>query len=305
MIASKKRFKGIVAVMLSVIMIISVLPVSAVSYSDVVPEMNNVYPYSVAERRGSFWGSGEFIGNSPINMYWHQYTYLNSDASVVDTTRAKYIEFDVWSDVDILNNLMLWISCSTWHESGRAKFEFPKLNKGWNHVVIDLSRVLDYANFNQIVYDRSKILTMFLEGTPMTAESEEFSMNFANWAFTTDVSTDSAMNNIYPYSAFEKEGVVYNWVQQSGVTMNYTDSFYINDGDPISASYAKYFEFDLYANADFNNYVIWLSTTSGDQPARKRYVIESINEGYNHIVIDLSKWSNIYETETENGIYLK
>ena len=296
MYQSKNIIKSMTAVILAVLMIFSIKPVKAVSYSDVIPEMNNIYPYSVAERRGSFWGSGEFIGNSPINMYWHQYTYLNSDASVVDTTRAKYIEFDVWSDADILSELAFWLSCSTWHESGRAKFEFPRLRKGWNHVAIDLSKVIDYANFSSVVYDRSKILSFFLEGTPLTEENIELNLNFANWAFTTDEAVASKMNNVHPFSVFEKKGLVYNWIQASGETTNWQDSFSINNGDAVDATNAEYLEFDLEANIASDELYIWLSTSSGDLPARKLYNTGKINAGYNHIVIRLSQSSNMYET---------
>ena len=292
----KKKSK-ILAVILVAVLVVCSIPVSAASYWDVIPEMNNKYPYVVAKREGSFWGGGDFWGNTKIAMGWHQYAYLNADGSGVNTVDAKYMEFDVWSEADVNNTMGFWLSCNVWTESGRALFTFPKLSKGWNHVVIDLSKVINYANFGAVSYDRSNIKCFFIDGTPSTEENIELNFRFVNWAFTTDEELAPQMSNTHPYSVFEKSGLVYDWKRNAGETMNWRDFFYINGGNPIDTTKAQYLEFDVLSNVDHNDFNLWLSTTSGDMPARKYYPAGNIKKGLNHIVIDLSRYINIYATE--------
>lgn len=292
----KKLSKSALAFVLVAVMLICALPVYASSYIDVPPEMNNTYPTVIAKREGSFWGSGEFIGNQKIAMGWHQYTYLNPDSSVVDTTKAKYMEFDVWSNAEVKNTMNFWLSCNVWNESGRALFTFPKLNKGWNHVVIDLSKVINYANFGAVSYNRANIMCFFLAGTPLTDENVELDFEFANWAFTTDSEGSPKMNNTHPYSVFEKSGLIYDWSRTAGETMNWRDYFYIDGGNNIDISKAQYLEFDLESNVDHNGFYFWISTAGGDMPARKLYEGGNLKKGLNHIVIDLSKHINRYAT---------
>ena len=290
-----KKISKIIAVILSLSIFICSVPVAATSYWDVIPEMNNNFPNVVAKREGSFWGSGDFFGNTKIDMGWHQYTHLNSDGSTVNTTEAKYMEFDVWSEADVNNTMGFWLSCNVWAESGRALFTFPTLKKGWNHVVIDLNRVLNYANFGAVSYDRANIKCFFLDGTPETKENIELNFRFANWAFTTDETLIDKINNTHPYSVFEKAGLVSHWQQAKGEKMDWRDYFYINGGNNIDASKAQYLEFDLIANVAHKEFSIWISTAGGDLPARKLYYCD-VNEGFNHIVINLNNSRSTYQT---------
>lgn len=294
----KKNLSKVLAVILSVTLFVCAIPVGAVDYTDVVPAMNNTYPYSVYEREDVFYGDMFVTGNTAIANGRLQFGYFNADGSVIDTTEADYLELDVWSDVQISNTLSLWLSSNVWEESGRALFSFPALNAGWNHVVINLSQVQSYANFGTVKYDRAAIKSLFLRGTPKTAESKEISIKFANAAFTTANAVAPAMSNTYPYSVFEKEGLVWRWDQSAGQAMNWSDYSYINSGNSIDITNAKYFEFDLSASVATSNFYIWLSTSSGDMAARKRYNAGGLKVGNNHVVIDLSKWINIYQTES-------
>ena len=107
-----KNTHKIIAVFLAVVMIAGVLPVSASEYYDTPPEMNNTHKYSVFEREGFYWSDISVTGNTSIANGRFQYGYFNIDGSTIDTTEATYMEFDVWSDVDISNNLDLWLSCN-------------------------------------------------------------------------------------------------------------------------------------------------------------------------------------------------
>lgn len=294
----RKNIYKIIAVFLAVVMIVGVLPVSASEYYDTPPEMKNTHKYSVFEREGFYWSDISVTGNTTIASGRFQYGYFNIDGSTIDTTEATYMEFDVWSDVDISNNLDLWLSCNVWEESGRALFRLPSLKSGWNHIVVDLNSYIALANFGAVEYDRAKIRTMFIRGVPKTENSERIKIEFANIAFTSDTAPTPENKPVHKYSVFEKDGLIYNWKQSAGETMNWTDYFAINGGNAVDISKAKYFEFDLTANNSTSNFVLWLSNSLGENPARKAYNAGMISKGNNHVVIDLSKIINSYETET-------
>ena len=291
-----KNIYKIIAVFLAVVMIVGVIPVSASEYYDTPPEMKNTHKYSVFEREGFYWSDISVTGNTAIAGGRFQYGYFNIDGSTIDTTEATYMEFDVWSDVDISNNLELWLSCNIWEESGRALFTLPSLNEGWNHIVIDLSKTIAIANFGAVSYDRAKIRTMFIRGVPKTQKSERIKIEFANIAFTSDIAPTPKNNPVHKYSVFQKDGFAYNWKQSAGEKMNWTDYFAINGGNAVDISKAKYFEFDLNVNNSVSYFKLWLSNSVGEKPARKAYNTGVLLKGDNHVVIDLSKVANSYET---------
>ncbi len=286
------------AIVLSVVLLLTALPISAAEYSDIIPAINNTHPYSVYENKTMFYGDMEVIGNTSIANGRLQFGYFNADGSTIDTTKADYLEMDVWSDVKVDNNLQLWLSSNVWEESGRALFLLPPLKVGWNHVVINLNDVLSYANFAAVQYDRAAIKSLFLRGIPQTAENKEFSLKFANAAFTSDEFLPEFMTDYtYPYTLFEKRGLFWKWHKPKGTKSDFTDSIAINDGNGVDITNAKYIEFDVEINVDIANLVFWLSTSSGDLPARRRYDTGALKKGINHVSIDISRYVSEYEED--------
>lgn len=147
------------------------------------PEMNNSHDISVFEKKGVFWTSLSATGNTAIANNAESYYPRVNGGNSVDTSKAKYIEFDVWSDVAVAGGLKFWLSSNVWAESGRWRYSFPALEAGWNHVVINIDACEITAEWDG-AFDRTAVKGFFLEGTPVTAESVPLNLRFANVAFT-------------------------------------------------------------------------------------------------------------------------
>lgn len=266
----------------------------ALTAENPTPDMSNEQISTVASVEGVFWSKAGIAGKysmPPVgadnNASW--YGHL---ASSLDITGAKYIELDIYSTVDV--STYIWISSAIWADAGRSAYGSKNLTAGWNHVCVPLSEFTRTSG----TIDKTAVRNVFLEmTTPTMADGETVSLKMANLAFTTNVPTPPEMSNTYAYSVFSKTGVVWNWAQASGEAMNWQDCFYINNGGSIDITKAKYLEFDLYANVANTSFGIWLSTAYGDSPARRQFNI-TVQKGWNHIVIDLTQYVNVSESDT-------
>ena len=288
------NLKKLLAVVMSVVLLLSAVPMVAFAADTEIatPEFDTEYPTVIYERKGIYWDNFAVTGNSAIANGPTQYVCFNADSSAIDTTEAEYLEFDVYSSVAIKNTLNLWVSVNVWEESGRARFDFPALNAGWNHVVINLAEVKNLAEWAN-KYDRSIILSMHVRGTPVTETNDAITMLFANAAFTVEAPTPE-MNNTHAFSALEREGIFWEWYQESGVITDWSDyTCFTEDKSAHDLSDADYLEMDVYTKTAFPGANLWLSVTTGDEGGRALFTFPKLEVGWNHVIIDINDQKNM------------
>ena len=65
----------------------------------------------------------------------------------------------------------IWLSINTGDVGGRARFDFPTLEVGWNHVIIDLNMQTNLANFGGYTYTKSAIKSIYMGDNAIQAKT--------------------------------------------------------------------------------------------------------------------------------------
>lgn len=267
------------------------IKIANVAVSKSAPDMKNNYENVVWKNEGMFWTSLSATGNTAIANSGSE-TYfprINSGAGV-DASAAEYIEFDVWTDVAVKNTMYLWVSSNAWAESGRKAFIFPALSAGWNHICVNLSQNVNEASW-AAPYDITSIKGFFLEGTPQTDENVPLNLKFANVAFTKSYpDIDGRLSHLDVVwqnpTAFWSIKVASGTYLPQGPANNFA---YINGGNTVDASTAKYVELDIYASADLTSGgLLWLSRNDYGGSGRGRVSFGTLKKGWNHVCAELS-----------------
>ena len=142
--------------------------------------MNKTYPASVYEQEGLFW-DWTLAANSSTT--WNDYTAVDLNGYKIDITGAEYFEFDVVSNMDF-PACSVWLSVSSADNGGRVKYDFPSLEKGMNHIVINLSNVRDTSNHGGYTWSTEDFAYMRL--SMKSPQLISANLKFYNAAFTWD-----------------------------------------------------------------------------------------------------------------------
>lgn len=249
----------------------------------IAPAMVNTHSNVLFKREGYFWKDIDVTGNTAIPSGDAQYVHLAANSSSVDAQKADYVEFDIYSEAAVTNNVEFWLSTGIAADSSRAKYAMPTLTAGWNHVEIKLSDFIA-KDEEKASYDVSKLLSMHLGGTPAAASSSSLKWRMANLAFTTDnffvpaLKTDHILLD-------SVEGVVHSRDLTPG--QNTFNASYINiKSTPLDTVGGEYIEMDIYASeATDSTFYFWVADNRESSTARGRYAIPALEKGWNHIAL--------------------
>lgn len=256
-----------------------------------IPDMRNEKIYTVDSVENVFWTKSGIAGGysmpptgSDNNASW--YGHLST---TYDTTSADFAELEIYSNVAVTT--YVWVSSAAWADNGRARMESGfDLEAGWNHVVVDLNNL----GITSGTLDRTAVKNIFLNLTTPT-DASDVTLKMGNLAFTTDTVPTPEKNNTYNDYA----EVSFSNQQFSGAmtvpagTSLYPSYQWWSQIVPVTIPEEAYIEMDLYASAPTNSFSMW-SATDG-VASRGRWTIPALEEGWNHVVIDVT------ETATANG----
>lgn len=259
-----------------------------------ISSINNQHSSTVWIQEGLFW-TWDQPASTACN--WSDYSYISTNNSVIDASKAQYFEFDVMSSVDLTGTgTYVWLSVNTGDLTGRAKYMLPDIKEGLNHIVINLAENVSVSNSGNNIWDLSKLLCMRIK-VNSNLPSVDYTLKFYNASFTCE---QPVMNKTYNATIYEQEGLFWDWNLSAGSTTKWSDYTAVDkNGSIIDITGAEYFEFDVVSNADFPGCNMWMSVSSGDSGGRVRYAFPSLKKGSNHVVIDLSK---IEATSNHGGL---
>ena len=261
--------------------IYAIANVCAVKEPDVpVPGMSNTY-----DTVDSVEGVQHTMVLTPgENVYTAGKGYFRLDKAL-DTSSGDHIEMDVYASVATDHSMNFWVSSDRESAAVRGKYSFPKLNAGWNHIVIDAvnpESINGSYSFTNYEFDYP-----FFEGTPYdSSNATGGKIIVANVAVTQDPSAlVPAINNTY--STMDSiEGVVHTMKLSAGENP-YPSKGYFRLSKTLDTSEGDQIEMDIYVSADMDKASsIWVSSNRESASARGRYSIPKLNAGWNHIVIN-------------------
>ncbi len=268
------------------------------------PGMSNIYT-PVWKNEGIFWDKVSATGNTTIaTNNVNQFPRIDG-GNGVDTTKAEFIEFDIYTEVAINNNLAIWMSSNAWTESGRAQTSMPTLKAGWNHVCLDLAKFNKNGgewekNGTTVLYDRANIKGFYLYGTPQTDESVALNLCFANVAFTKDYpNIEESLDHLDV--VWQKD--VCFWSKDNAANTKNLDGALLNGGETVDVSTAKYCEVDIYSSVDLTNGgSFWLSSNTGTNSGRARVTTSTLKAGWNHLCVEMSAFNKSGGEFAQNGV---
>lgn len=213
-----------------------------------------------------------------------------ANGETVDTTDATYIEFDIYSSTDLQSGGAFWITSSFFTESGRRSQGLPALKEGWNHVYYKLDKFTYHPNGEWTTqFDRAAVRGIFFEISPSAVDAsvENINLKVANVAFTKDVTS----NNTH-VTVDSVEGVVHSSNVGAGENL-YPNNFFAL-AHPLTTTDATYIEFDVYATkATDSEFLLWVADNREASTLRAAYIVPKLEEGWNHVCIDVINYANI------------
>lgn len=263
------------------------------------PEMSNTYAYSVFSKTGTVWNWAQASG---VAMDWQDCFYINNGANI-DITTAKYLEFDLYANV-ANENFGIWLSTAYGDSPARRRFNIA-VQKGWNHIVIDLTQYVNVAENDTAAWDDTAVKSIFLE--PFIPDTD-YDYTFANIAFTTDVDpnpgepdpglgtdpevvpTPKYNANVVQTSDVDLKGSETNTVDERYFTWDeYSTAFESMMNEPLVVSAGDYIEFDFYSDIDTTISMALGSRheANGFQFYDNRSKVKSFDvvTGWNHVVL--------------------
>ena len=215
-------------------------------------------------------------------------------ANTVDTTKAKYLEFDFYVD-DVAKlkkneteNAGMVISLSggdqqdIWKQRAMYWFQDELSQSGWNHIRIDLSKEPN-GGYNGGETDFTKVFGVIVAAS----EPCQATVRVANVALTTDTVVTPA-----------KPGNIVAELKMDTIVKDSLTAFncfsWAKTEQPVDRSSAKYIEMDLFVE-DYEKYSvakngnekagIYLNIFFGAQEQKKELPLHDyvVNNGWNHV----------------------
>ena len=208
----------------------------------------------------------------------------------IDMTKAEFVEFDVWVDNEI-NNLTFWV-CNNFDATGRKRqtVDFSGLVANeWNHIVLNTA---DWA-WTEGTMDLTNWNSCFFEGGPTDGLDHGVTIKIANMGVSKSYPD---MDNVHTLVGTAFEGVAKNNTPNTvpaGASLYPTYQMWQSFA-AVDMTNADFIELDIYATAPTNEFSIWTATDGAAD--RAKYAIPALEEGWNHVVIDL-----VNDRQTHNG----
>ncbi len=200
----------------------------------------------------------------------------------MDVSKAEYIELDIYASEATENEIGIWTA--TDGTVDRAKYRIPILEKGWNHVVVDLAKDLLTSNGS---WSRAAFTTwrgFFFEGTPSTTNTVTFKVaNLTATKFPPDPANEHT-------AIFDCTEIYSNRDYAEGSF----DTGYMEFADSLNFNKADNVEFHIYIQTNITDDITVTikgarsSSTATAVISPEKYALKA---GWQHIVLPISEFT--------------
>ena len=193
----------------------------------------------------------------------------------IEMKNVDYIELDIYASDATEAEILLHTSVDS--ATVRGFWTIPKLNAGWNHVVID--KIEDYAgsHVGMLISDLDVWSAYFFEGVPSTSKDITFKIaNVITTKFAPDPKYTFTEVTSHPEIAVDTTGYADGFTAKS----DFDKIVDLSKGDTA--------EFDVFVSTVPEDDVITTLTDAEDVSATFNISAKDLTEGWNHIIIDLN-----------------